>query len=108
MTENTIKYVLIKLVVQRKQGDIVLEAALKAGAPGITYYYARGTGVREKLGILARLIEAEKMIIEIVEREERANKLLDAIIKTTNINLPGKGFCTITPVLRVEGFLGSK
>lgn len=105
MTENENNFVLIKIVVQRRQGERVLGCLQKHGAPGITYYYARGAGVREKLGILARLIEAEKMVFEIVEQADKAQKLLDAVIAETNINLPGKGFCYITPVTRVEGYM---
>ncbi|MDD4005323.1 MAG: P-II family nitrogen regulator [Elusimicrobiaceae bacterium] len=108
MADNENGYVLLKLIVQRKQGERVLQCALKSGAPGVTYYYAQGSGVREKLGILAKLIEAEKMIIEVVDRQDRAELLLDQIIKETSINLPGKGFCYITPVSRVEGFMGGR
>ncbi|MFA6583675.1 MAG: P-II family nitrogen regulator [Elusimicrobiaceae bacterium] len=98
------KYVLIKIVAQRRMGNRVMRVALKNGAPGITYYYARGTGVREKLGFLANLIEAEKVIIEIVEEESRAAALLDTIVNETKINEPGKGFCYISPVTKVAGF----
>ena len=48
---------LITCIVQRGKAENVIDAALKAGAPGATYYYGRGTGVRQKLGILSKLFK---------------------------------------------------
>ena len=50
---------LITAVVRRARADAALEAALSAGAPGITYFAARGTGVKENLGYAGTLIESE-------------------------------------------------
>ena len=57
---------LITCIVQRGRAEKVVDAALKAGAPGATYYYGRGTGVRQKLGVLSKLIVPEKEIILIL------------------------------------------
>ena len=45
---------------QRGAGGQVVDAAQAAGAQGATVHYARGTGVRERLGILGVAVEAEK------------------------------------------------
>ena len=54
---------LITCIVQRGRAEKVVDAALKAGAPGATHFYGRGTGVRQKLGVLSKLIVPEKEII---------------------------------------------
>lgn len=40
---------LITCIVQRGKADKAVDAALKAGAEGATTFYARGTGVRQRL-----------------------------------------------------------
>ena len=56
---------LITCIVQRGRAEKVVDAALKAGAPGATYYYGRGTGVRQKLGVLSKLIVPEKDLLTV-------------------------------------------
>ena len=96
--------VLVTVIVQRKDGQKVVDSAIKAGAPGVTYFYGRGTGVRQKLGTWAFLIEAEKQVIMMVMPEPQADSVLDAIIKDTGIDKPGRGFAFIQPITRVVGF----
>ena len=43
---------LITCIVQRGMADEIINAAQEAGAQGATVFYARGEGVRERLGIL--------------------------------------------------------
>jgi len=43
---------LITCIVQRGKADKAVDAALKAGAEGATMYYARGTGVKQRLGMM--------------------------------------------------------
>ena len=95
---------LITLIVQRKDGQRAVDAALKAGAPAITYYYARGTGVRQKLGMMGMFIEAEKQIILMAVPEGTADKVLAAVTKELELNKPGKGFAYIQPLDRTMGF----
>ena len=40
---------LITCIVQRGMADTIVDAAQNAGAQGATVYYARGSGVRERL-----------------------------------------------------------
>ena len=52
---------LITCIVQRGVADRIISAAHDAGAQGATVFYARGTGVRERLGLLEpgqRIVEA--------------------------------------------------
>lgn len=96
---------LITCIVQRGKAEKVIDAALLAGAPGATYYYGRGTGVRQKLGVLSKLIVPEKEIIQIVIKEEQADKVFDAIIKAGKLDKKGRGFAYIHKIDRAIGFL---
>ena len=96
---------LITCIVQRGRAKKVVDAALKAGAPGATYYYGRGTGVRQKLGVISRLIVPEKEIILIVAKESQTDTVFDAIIKAGKLDKKGQGFAYIHKIDRAIGFL---
>ena len=96
---------LITCIVQRGRAEKVVDAALKAGAPGATYYYGRGTGVRQKLGMLSKLIVPEKEIILIVTRDHQTDSVFEAIIKAGNLDKKGQGFAYINKIDRAVGFL---
>ena len=96
---------LITCIVQRGRAEKVVDAALKAGAPGATYYYGRGTGVRQKLGMLSKLIVPEKEIILIVTKDHQTDAVFEAIIKAGNLDKTGQGFAYINKIDRAIGFL---
>ena len=97
---------LITCIVQRGKAENVIDAALMAGAPGATYYYGRGTGVRQKLGILSKLIVPEKEVILIVTKGgDQTEKVFDAIIKAGKLDKKGQGFAYIHKIDRAVGFL---
>ena len=96
---------LITCIVQRGRAEKVVDAALKAGAPGATYYYGRGTGVRQKLGVLSKLIVPEKEIIQIVAKESQTDAIFDAVIEAGKLNKKGQGFAYIHKIDRAIGFL---
>ncbi|MBW2522352.1 MAG: P-II family nitrogen regulator [Deltaproteobacteria bacterium] len=95
----------ITCIVQRGRADRVIDAALKAGAPGATCFYGRGTGVRQKLGALSKLIAPEKEIILIITRESQTEAVFDAIIKAGKLDRKGQGFAYIHKIERAIGFL---
>ena len=96
---------LITCIVQRGRADKVVDAALKAGAPAATYYYGRGTGVRQKLGVLSKLIVPEKEIILIVIKENQTDAVFEAVIKAARLDKKGQGFAYIHKIDRAIGFL---
>jgi nitrogen regulatory protein PII len=71
---------------------------MKAGAPAATTYFARGTGIREKLGFLKVFISPEKEVIEIVVFDEEADKVFNAMVDAGNLETPGIGFIYMTTV----------
>jgi nitrogen regulatory protein PII len=96
---------LITCIVQRGRAEKVVDAALKAGAPGATYFYGRGTGVRQKLGVLSKLIVPEKEIIQIVTKASQTDQVFEAIIKAGKLDKKGQGFAYIHKIDRAIGFL---
>lgn len=100
--ENSME--LITVVVQRKDGQRAIDAALKSGAPGVTSFYGRGTGVRQKLSMFGMFIEAEKQVILIATNKDKAEKILEGIVKDIGLDKPGKGFAYIQTIGRVYGY----
>ena len=58
---------------QNNLAETVLEAAKNSGAQGATINYARGTGVRERLGLLGVTIDEQKEVIRIIVSEDQAD-----------------------------------
>jgi nitrogen regulatory protein PII len=106
MAEN--KLHLLTVVVQRKLGDAVLDAALQAGATGATFFYAQGTGVRQKLGIFGAFIESEKQVVFVVAPLVKAEAVLAAVTKAGRLAEPGMGFAYVQEVVKVVGFFEGK
>lgn len=83
---------LITCIVQRGLADPIVKAAREAGAQGATVYYARGTGVRERLGILGVAVEVEKEIINIVVASDQVDYVFDRMFLAGQLDTPGMGF----------------
>lgn len=99
---------LVTAIVRRSLAQRALDAALKAGAPGITFFSARGTGVKENLGFVGTLIESEKEVLWVVTDRSETSRVLDAIVTAANLNLPGEGFAYVQPISEAVGFLKAK
>lgn len=94
---------MITCVVERGKGDRVTKAALDAGAGGATAFFARGTGTRERLGLLGLAIVPEKEVIQVVCKHDIADPIFDAICKAAKLDVPGRGMAVMTPVIRAAG-----
>lgn len=98
---NTISGLIgICCIVQRGQADGIAKVALETGScmPFITF--GRGTGVRDKLGILRITISAEKELIRVVTSASDADMVMDMMIEAGRLDLPAKGFIYQYPVRR--------
>jgi len=104
MSVPDMKFNLITCVVQRGVGDDVWKAAREAGAGGATIYFARGMGVRERLGILGVAISAEKEVLLLVVPEQQTDKVFDAIVEAAKLDTPGMGFAFIQEARKIVGF----
>jgi nitrogen regulatory protein P-II 1 len=98
----------ITCIVERGKADEVVKAAMKAGAPAATISFARGTGIRERLGLLKIAISPEKEVIYVITAEDKTDAVFDAMIDAGELELPGKGFIYVTQVLKAVTYLPSQ
>jgi nitrogen regulatory protein PII len=89
---------LITCVVQRGLADEVIKAAQEAGAQGATTYYARGSGVRERLGILGVAVEVEKEVINIVVANDQVERVFEKMYLAGQLDTPAMGIIYTTPL----------
>ncbi|MBI3554330.1 MAG: P-II family nitrogen regulator [Elusimicrobia bacterium] len=95
---------LVTIIVQHKDERKVLDAILKAGATGATYYYGRGTGVRQRLGLFGRLIESEKLVIISVVHANETQAVVKAAAEAARLDVMGNGFLCVQKATQVVGF----
>jgi nitrogen regulatory protein PII len=109
MSERNITYLtdacLITCVLQTDLAEAVLEAAKNSGANGATISYARGTGIRERMGLLGVTIDEQKEVIRIIVSEDQANLVFEAMYLTGNLDTPGKGIMYMTKLDRVATYI---
>ncbi len=110
MTDNEINEnkEMVTIIVQRKDGQKLIDALMAAGVPGATFYYARGTGVRQRLGLLGRFIDAEKQVILVVCKVGQSGIVFDTLKKVIGPDITGKGFAFVQTVNKVLGFSEAK
>ena len=96
---------LITCIVQRGIADTIVKAAQEAGAQGATVYYARGEGVRERLGILALAVEVDKEVINVVVAKDQADRILERMYIAGNLDTPGMGFIYLTPLEKAATYI---
>jgi len=96
---------LITCIVQRGMADTIVKAAQDAGAQGATVYYARGTGVRERLGVLGIAVEVEKEIITIVVATDQVDRIFERMYTAGKLDTPGMGFMYVTPLEKAATYI---
>ncbi len=96
---------LITCIVQRGVADDIVQAARDAGAQGETVNFARGTGVRERLGILSVAVEVEKEVINILVSSEQVERIFEKIYIAGNLDTPGMGIVYITPLEKAATYI---
>ncbi len=101
--DATAQFELIITIVNKGFCEEIIEASRKAGAAGGTIMTGRGTGVHEYAKLLSFQIEPEKEIVLTLVPEKITDRVLEAIVKTGELDKPGKG---IAFVLNVEKVLG--
>ena len=102
MSGRTITYLsdvaMITCIVQRGSGDNIVRAAQAAGAQGATIYYARGGGMRERLGVLGVCVEVEKEVVNILVSSDQQDEVFNSIYLAGKLDTPGMGIAYITPL----------
>ena len=109
MAERNITYLseanLITCVLQTGLAEGVLDAAKNCGAQGATISYARGTGIRERMGLLGVTIDEQKEVIRIIVSEEQADRVFEAMYLAGGLDTPGKGIMFMTKLDRVATYI---
>lgn len=110
MSDRTITYLtdvaLLTVVVQRERGEAILKAARDVGATtGAVAHYAKGIGVRERLGLLGLAVEVEKEIISLLVSSEHRDVVLDEIYRAGKLDTPGMGYIYVTPLEKVATYV---
>ncbi|HDZ61897.1 MAG TPA: P-II family nitrogen regulator [Nitrospirae bacterium] len=96
---------LITCIVQRGLADDIIKVAQDAGAQGATIYYARGSGVRERLGVLGVTIDVEKEVINIIVSTDQADRIFEKMYLAGKLDTPGMGFMYITPLEKAASYI---
>lgn len=96
---------LITCIVQSGLGDTIVQAAQDAGAQGATVFYAKGSGVRERLGILGVAVEVEKEVVNIVVSSEQLETVFNNIYLAGQLDTPGMGFMYVTPLEKAATYI---
>lgn len=96
---------LITCIVQREIADDIIAAAREAGAQGATVHFAKGMGIRERLGILGVAVEVEKEVVNIVVSTEQADKVFEKIYLAGRLDTPGMGLVYITPLEKAATYV---
>jgi hypothetical protein len=89
MTRENVTYVtdlsLVNCVVPAGRGDAVLKAARELGVGGGIVYHGRGTGIRERLGLLGIAVEAEKEIVSMMVANDRRDMIIDELFQAAGL-----------------------
>lgn len=96
---------LITCIVQKGMADSITKAAFEAGAQGATINYAKGSGVREKLGIIGVAVEVEKEIVQIIVSSDQVNRIFDVIYLEGKLDTPGMGFMYVTKLEKAGTYI---
>lgn len=96
---------LVTCIVQRGIAEQIVHAAQEAGAQGATIYYARGEGVRERLGILGLAVEVEKEIINIIVANDQVDRVFERMYIAGQLDTPGMGFIYVTPLEKAGTYI---
>jgi nitrogen regulatory protein P-II 1 len=96
---------LITCVLQRGKGDKLVKAAMNAGASGATIFFARGMGLRERLGLLGFAIVPEKEVVAVVCDKKSTERIFAAVVKAGKLDLPGMGIAYVQPISMAVGLV---
>ena len=96
---------LITCVLQNGLAEDVLEAAKNVGVQGATVSYARGTGIRDRMGLMGVVIDEQKEVIRIIVSEEQASRVFEAMHLAAGLDTPGKGIIYISDLENVATYI---
>ncbi len=96
---------LITCVIQRGAADDIIRAAQEVGAQGATVYFAKGGGVRERLGVLGLAIEVEKEVINIIVATNQIDRIFEKMYIAGKLDTPGMGIMYVTHLEKAATYI---
>ena len=110
MSERTITYltdvVMLTVVAQRGHEEDILKAARDVGATtGATSYFAKGIGIRERLGLLGLAVEVEKEVVSLLVASDQQEVVIDHIYQEGKLDTPGIGYMYVTPLEKLAVYV---
>lgn len=100
---NDKMYDAIFTIVDKGKGDVVIEAATKAGSRGGTIINARGSGIHETSTLFSMAIEPEKEIVLILTECAVTESIVSSIRERLEIDKPGNGIVFVQDVNQTYG-----
>ncbi len=97
------EYSLIVVIVDVNQNELVMSLARKAGATGGTIIRGKGTSIYEKRSFWGIEINPNKDVVLIISPQERAQKIVEKINSTMELEKPTNGIAFIIPLSGVIG-----
>ena len=88
----------LQCIVQRGEGDRIARAILEAGFAVPTITFARGMGLRDRLGLLRITIPAEKEVLTLITAAHDREAAMELMIEEGKIDRPGRGMIHTFPV----------
>ena len=109
MSDRKIVYLtdakLITCVLQNGLAEKVLDAAKSCGAQGATVSYARGTGVRDRMGLIGVTIDENKEVVRIIVSAEQAALVFESMYLAGELDTPGKGIMYMSELDKIATYV---
>lgn len=97
------KHELIFVILNEGFSEMVMDAAVPAGASGGTVVAAKGTGMKLAQKFLGITLAEEKEIVLIVARADKKADIMRAIIEKAGVQTKAGAICFSLPVTQVAG-----
>lgn len=101
--ENSAKYDLILVVVNRGNLDIVMDAAREGGARGGTVVHARRVGMDDRENLLGFTLQPEKEVVAILSPRAQKQDIMLAVNKAAGLATECRGILFSLPVEDMMG-----
>lgn len=97
--------VLITCIVAHGRGDEAIRVARDIGVSGAIVYHARGTGLRERLGLLGIAVEAEKEVVTMIAAAEQRDLVMHMLYTHLGLDRPGAGVIYAVPLDKMATYI---
>lgn len=97
--------VFVTCIVKHGSGEKVIALAREVGVGGEIIYNARGSGLRERLGLWGIAVEAEKDVVTMMTSINNRDLLIHHLFTSLGLDRPGAGAVYAVPLDKVAAYL---